>query len=581
MHLIWENPYRVLGVWAGANDREIIRQKTRFKAYLKVNKQVETDTDLSFLPLVNRSETTVQKAISSVEKTDQKILHSLFWFSNLTPIDNTAINHLTNDNIDKATQIWLKPARQPTLSLRKVSALNNLSTLHFARALSKNLNDNGASVNEALALKVQALKFNSLKTLANSYGDETFHLDTSIHKSIVENFFQLLQKSIQSHKSLNGEIITSLIPKMDSNVRESAEKIFSGQSISTIESALSTAKKKRTDNSSDANITGKHLYSRTYEPLKHLENVLGHENMTYQMHADKVAQELIECGISYYNHHTKGYNVDPGDDTMNLLNKAKSLATGSMVKDRIKKNLPTVKKWQQNKESRNKLKAIESEFEFINNKLDQGISGNQTIQKAKDILTACKPKLTIIKDKLGVNSNEYIQISSNVVSVAQSNLVFVVNKVQENANSAFNRHDPTHYYLLKSTFIDAYDVMESMRYMAMDSKTKNQFQKNFEVITSLKREFGTSSSTSSYNSGQNNSSGCYIATMAYGSYDHPQVLKLRHFRDNVLSKSDVGRSFIKLYYASSPHMVEVLSEYKSIHTFIRNALNKLIKLIGY
>lgn len=570
MKAIQENPYRVLGVWAGANDREIIRQKTRFKAYLKVNKQVETDTDLSFLPLVNRSEVTVQKAISSVEKTNQKILHSLFWFSNLTPIDNTAIDHLTNGNIDKATEIWSKPAHQSTVSLRKVSALNNLSTLDFARALSKNLNDNGASVNKALALKVQALKFNSLKTLANSYGDETFHLDTSIHKSIVENFFQLLQKSIQSHESLNGEIITSLIPKMDSDVRESAEKIFSGQSISMIESALSTAKKKRTDNSSDANITGKHLYSRTYEPLKHLENVLGHENMTYQMHADKVAQELIECSISYYNHHTKGYDIDPGDDTMNLLNKAKSLATGSMVKDRIKKNLPIIQKWQSNKISRNKYHEIESELKFINSKLDQAVSGTNTISKADELIYTCKPKLTIIKDKLGARSKEYIRISSDVVTVTQGMVVTEINKKQDYFK--FLTRNPTDYEIssLQKAVKKAINVMEAMKSLPKNSELENQYKNNLTTIYSLKQQISSNSQPD-----------CYIATMAYGSHDHPQVLKLRHFRDNVLSKSYLGKVFIKLYYASSPHMVEVLSEYKSVHTFIRKALNKLIKLIGY
>jgi hypothetical protein len=46
--------------------------------------------------------------------------------------------------------------------------------------------------------------------------------------------------------------------------------------------------------------------------------------------------------------------------------------------------------------------------------------------------------------------------------------------------------------------------------------------------------------------------GCYIATMAYGNYDHPQVLELRTFRDEFLSKSYLGRNFIKLYYKYSP-----------------------------
>lgn len=39
----------------------------------------------------------------------------------------------------------------------------------------------------------------------------------------------------------------------------------------------------------------------------------------------------------------------------------------------------------------------------------------------------------------------------------------------------------------------------------------------------------------SYHS-SSNSEGCYIATMAYGDYDHPQVIILRDYRDYTLKK---------------------------------------------
>ena len=52
------------------------------------------------------------------------------------------------------------------------------------------------------------------------------------------------------------------------------------------------------------------------------------------------------------------------------------------------------------------------------------------------------------------------------------------------------------------------------------------------------------------------SSGCYIATSVYGSHDSPQVLKLRNYRDGVLSKSWHGRAIIRFYYAVSPAMVK-------------------------
>ncbi|MCX5809795.1 MAG: fibronectin type III domain-containing protein [Proteobacteria bacterium] len=48
------------------------------------------------------------------------------------------------------------------------------------------------------------------------------------------------------------------------------------------------------------------------------------------------------------------------------------------------------------------------------------------------------------------------------------------------------------------------------------------------------------------------SSGCFIATAAYGSYLHPFVKILRVFRDTVLLGSSSGRSFVEWYYRVSP-----------------------------
>jgi hypothetical protein len=74
--------------------------------------------------------------------------------------------------------------------------------------------------------------------------------------------------------------------------------------------------------------------------------------------------------------------------------------------------------------------------------------------------------------------------------------------------------------------------------------------------------------------------GCYIATMAYGDYDHPQVLTLRYFRDDYLSKTLLGRSFIKFYYFISPKMVKVFQNNKGLNHFIRKSLDVFIKIIS-
>lgn len=78
---------------------------------------------------------------------------------------------------------------------------------------------------------------------------------------------------------------------------------------------------------------------------------------------------------------------------------------------------------------------------------------------------------------------------------------------------------------------------------------------------------------------ENATTGCYIATMAYGDYNHPQVMILRQFRDEVLGRSLFGKAFIKMYYYYSPKLVMKLKNKKSANLIIRMTLNQFIKLI--
>ena len=77
------------------------------------------------------------------------------------------------------------------------------------------------------------------------------------------------------------------------------------------------------------------------------------------------------------------------------------------------------------------------------------------------------------------------------------------------------------------------------------------------------------------------SSGCYVATCVYGSYDCPQVWTLRRFRDEYLAKSALGRAFIRAYYAISPKIVEAVGNTAVFRNFFRPILDRFVtKLNG-
>jgi len=72
------------------------------------------------------------------------------------------------------------------------------------------------------------------------------------------------------------------------------------------------------------------------------------------------------------------------------------------------------------------------------------------------------------------------------------------------------------------------------------------------------------------------SGGCYVATAIYGSYDCPQVWTLRRYRDNYLSKSWYGRSFIHMYYTISPTIVKWFGETIWFKNMWKGKLDKMV-----
>lgn len=73
--------------------------------------------------------------------------------------------------------------------------------------------------------------------------------------------------------------------------------------------------------------------------------------------------------------------------------------------------------------------------------------------------------------------------------------------------------------------------------------------------------------------------GCFIATAVYGSYDAPEVLILRDFRDKYLVCSPIGLFIIKIYYKISPALVSKLTNPRLKSLIRKYALDPLVKCI--
>jgi len=77
------------------------------------------------------------------------------------------------------------------------------------------------------------------------------------------------------------------------------------------------------------------------------------------------------------------------------------------------------------------------------------------------------------------------------------------------------------------------------------------------------------------------SSGCFIATAAYGSPVAEQLDVLRGFRDGVLLESGAGSQFVDLYYRLSPPVADFISGDSLLRTLVRELLiDPVVWMVG-
>ena len=549
-NLLSHNPYRILGVYSNSPKKDVLSNLNKMKAFLKVGKTVSFPLDLpTFLPVLNRDESIASSAQASIELPMDQIKHTLFWFMKATPLDDIALNHLLSGNITQAKEIWNKK--------EDVSSLLNL----MACAMIEGDSDTLAIKADTLFQKHSAdfcIAVNETIKLTSSQLTELFVDELKKDGSFdIARMMQVPGASVEWRKITGGGLIKPIIDKITLAITEAKGA----------KGAIANYR------------AGEKLMTSTKGLLSQLRNLLNTSDMQYQMIADKLATTILQCGINYFNDTEED---DAPNKALMLQGYALSIAVGQMAKDRCKENVDVLKNIGPEYAIRKEMDAIGRLLKKFNNTssiysgspiFDRYSASPFGFKKSKysesDILTlinGARPELNKIKSKLGSANDTYLKISSAVASAAINALVDIVNKEQESVSI----YGTSAALMLRPKIESAVGIMGIIGTLDMTSQCRTYFNNNNNTLSSINRQLQPKPSPSG---------GCYIATMAYGDYDHPQVMVLRQFRDLYLSKRGWGKKFINFYYAHSPHWVELLKDHKRINALIRKALDSFVYLL--
>jgi hypothetical protein len=330
MELIQKNPYRIAGILSNASDKELQRKKIKLRAYTKVGKGVKLDYDLHFFGNIDRTENSVNKAFSNVEHSQDKVNYSLFWFLNISPFDNTAIEYLKSGDAQKSIEVWEKVTTDKDVNSKNFSAFNNLGTF---KLISKSVSE----IKEGIEAKIKLIESEYFTNFVHAVADETFIID---NQKQIETWIDELLSQFKNQYS-SSEILY-LFSGCNNTTQEYLSKKITEEPLHKVESQIENCKKTRKANKGGAYQSGLKLFKNTKDDLSLLKSLLGTSNLKYKTAADQLANEIIQCSVDYFNESQKNdSSEDFLESAQKLTRLADSIAIGKIVRDRVKDNYAT------------------------------------------------------------------------------------------------------------------------------------------------------------------------------------------------------------------------------------------------
>ncbi|QNA44306.1 hypothetical protein [Lacibacter sediminis] len=442
MDLIKNNPYRTLGLLAGATAREQSRQITRLKQYLEAEQEPKDDFSFPVIGTFNRTLDSVNDASSKLNLDIDKMNAALFWFWNGNPItDEAAFDALKDGDTDTANQIWdrlIIEIKDDGKRFWKPVTEKNYSAFHNCFVLNT-IKQNG-NLQRGIIANLYFLESDLVQKFVSSVTDETYKTSKKdLQLAFLNHLYQ--DKGVPKNKLL--EIVNK--------IKFSAKEDFLRQSIqllsNPIEQKIEATKNKRKANKGNGAKAGQELFETTNNELAQLKATLGANDQKYILIADKLANEILQCSIEFFNFcQEKHESTNYFETAMKLAKIAEGIAVGNLAKERVADSIQTLEEMKDKEisDAITLLQSIKSAYESNKIKIEAQVRSmplgfNQTINwdkvnhaiensvdwdKAVNLIQEIIPQKNVDKIK-NISNQTKISQYKNLVNFVMSKLTYL------------------------------------------------------------------------------------------------------------------------------------------------------------
>ena len=499
--IIGNNPYRILGLYSNASEKDIRANHSKLEVMAKVGKattmetdhiipctiadyitcynnklahsenmiqtssdfmkslyesQVKVDREIlsnwedaekssphwSVLP--KRTTEDISSAIQKLASDKERIKYALFWFCKLTAADEKALKLLSNQEWEEASAIWKNE--------KNVSALINIALLQWIEGKDLAAIGNILKVIHDDSMRsefISAVTFGRIEMSS----EELSHIFWDVLYEFPEAELQV--QDVYFYGTGKGSRI------IKNTVTDEEKEYNLNKAFSTLKAPLDNLLRSARNQDENDFEKSRDAYEKVRKEapiiLFNIKQMIGEKNFRYKLLCNEVAEKLLEFAI-HYNNDKKG-DWSAAKTALYFATSAKTIAIDDNLRERCEQNVEIFKRNKQISSIDQLLEAIGKIFKEVDEK-------SVTLEQAEKIQKDVEMFLYALKTENGNESDLYKNVSDNAVNAILNVIVAICNRDKD-----------------ATTAISASGILKKLKCMDMSSETRSRLERNSSIIS--------------------------------------------------------------------------------------------------